>query len=77
MEKIKNKFKVNLFSANFDRKFADDSGPNVYDFLRDNIKSEKFIYCVGLQFWHKNHVRSLVEKANLQNSLAVYSGLYF
>lgn len=77
VEKIKNKFKVNLFSANFDRKFADDSGPNVYDFLRDNIKSEKFIYCVGLQFWHKNHVRSLVEKANLQNSLAVYSGLYF
>lgn len=77
IDKLSSKYKVSIFSAVFERKSADTSGPNVYEYLKKNISTEKFIYSVGLQFWHRNHVRSLVEKANTNNAMVVYSGLYF
>lgn len=77
VDRLKANFKVNVFSAYFDRKFADNSGPNIYGYLCKNVKTEKFIYSVGLQYWHRNHIRTLVEKANLENASAVYSGSYF
>jgi len=70
------RFQPLVVDAFVDRKSAEQKSFNITIFVREKVKEDFIIFCEAKQFWHKNHVRSLVESIVLNKGEIAYSGSY-
>lgn len=74
---VSSKYESVVVQADKKNIFVDDAEKPLLDILKGNIRSDYFCICHPLQYWHSNHIRSLVDDAVTTGAFATYSGSYY
>lgn len=77
LQRLKERFELSEFDAIEDERYTDFKRFNILKLLREQLKSDVFCFCVPNQYWHHNHLRSLLESLIKTDSFVSYSGSYY
>lgn len=77
LERTKERFAVEVIDAVEDNTYYDYEHFNLFRNLKPDSISDVFCFCAPCQYWHHNHIRSMLESMTVSNSFVAYSGSYY
>ena len=71
------RYHIELIDLHGDHKYCDQRTIDILAKIRETMTAKYFIYSAPKQYWHHNHLRSLLESLIKTDSFVSYSGSYY